>query len=874
MRYMTSLEIRNTWLRFFTSKGHSVEPSASLVPIADPTLLWINAGVAPLKKYFDGRERPKSTRITNVQKCIRTNDIENVGHTARHHTFFEMMGNFSIGDYFKKEAINFAYELLTGENYFAFPKEKLFITVYTNDKETFDTWVSLGIDPSHLIKMDSNFWEIGEGPSGPDTEIFFDRGEKYDKRGKELIEQDIENDRFIEIWNVVFSQFNAEPGKKKREEYNELPSKNIDTGAGLERFACVLQGVDSNYDTDLFMPIIKKIEEISGVKYQGQMAFKVIADHVRTVTFALADGATFSNEGRGYVLRRVLRRAMKYAKNLGINKPFMTELVDVVLEVMGEFYPYLKDNVGLVKKLINIEENKFMETLANGENKLKELALNSKDILVGSDAFLLYDTYGFPIELTEEYAEELGLKVDIDGFKEEMNKQKERARNARKDLNSMNSQNEEFLKFNLKSEFIGYDHLESKSKVIASFKEGIVLDKTPFYATSGGQVCDKGTIDGIEVLDVFKLPNGQFLHVLEDNIFKVGDEVICKVDVELRNLTMSNHTSAHLLQKALQDVLGNHVHQQGSQVGPEYCRFDFNNYQNLSDEEIIQVEDIVNEKINEGLNVKTLLLPIEEAKKMGAMALFGEKYGDIVRVVNISDYSKEFCGGTHVSNTKDIKHLSIAFVESIGSGIFRVLAYTGQDDFKLLDESLTNIKLDFDKTKDKIDNLLNEFKKQNYEPKAKLDNNYDLNLRGYRYILEFKKCVNNHKEYLKNLMKEANELNQKNNLQDLGQYDQYIENNHQIIVLNDYDSSMLKQLADALLNKLGSGVVFLANIKDEKITFVCKQNSNYNAGELVKLAATTTLGSGGGKADIAQGGGKDLTKLDDAIKLIKEKLNA
>lgn len=873
MRYMSSLEIRNTWLKFFTSKGHTVEPSASLVPIQDPTLLWINAGVAPLKKYFDGRETPKSRRITNVQKCIRTNDIENVGHTARHHTFFEMMGNFSIGDYFKKEAISFAYELLTGKDYFAFPKDKLYITVYTNDKETFDTWVSLGIDPSHLIKMDSNFWEIGEGPSGPDTEIFFDRGEKYDKRGKELIELDLENDRFIEIWNVVFSQYNAEPGKKKREEYNELPSKNIDTGAGLERFACVLQGVDTNYDTDLFMPIIKKIEEISNVKYQGQMGFKVIADHVRTVTFALADGATFSNEGRGYVLRRVLRRAMKYAKKLGINHPFMTELVDVVLAVMGEFYPYLKDNVALVKKLINIEENKFMETLANGEAKLKELANNSKEILSGSDAFLLYDTYGFPIELTEEYALEYGLKVDIEAFKDEMNKQKERARKARKDLNSMNAQNEEFLKFDLKSEFIGYDTLETKAKVIASFDNGIVLDKTPFYATSGGQVCDKGTIDNVNVIDVFKLPNGQFLHVLEENIFKVGDVVSAKVDENLRHLTMANHSSAHLLQKALQDVLGNHVHQQGSQVGPDYCRFDFNNYEALTDDEIIKVEDIVNQKIEEGLTVNTLLLPIEEAKKMGAMALFGEKYGDIVRVVDMG-YSKEFCGGTHVKNTKEIKHLSIASIESIGSGIFRALAYTGSDDFNLLKESLANITSDLDKTKEKISIALKEFDKANLKPKATLVKDFNLDVRGYRYIIEYRKCVYQYKEYLKALNKELNELNAKNSLADLAQFDKYIKNNTLICRLDGFDNALLKQLADALLNKLGSGLIFLANVKDEKITFVCKQNANFNAGLLVKEAASLTSGNGGGKADIAQGGGKDIDKLDLALAKIKELVNA
>ena len=584
MKYMTSSEIRQMWLDFFESKGHQVEPSASLVPVNDPTLLWTNAGVAPLKKYFDGTMVPENPRITNAQKCIRTNDIENVGKTARHHTFFEMLGNFSIGDYIKKEAIEFAMELLFDEKWFGFDKDKLYITYYYNDDQAKKFWMDNGIKEDHLIPLEGNFWEIGEGPCGPDTEMFYDRGEKYDPRGKELIEQDIENDRFIEIWNIVFSQYNSKEGVA-RENYKELPSKNIDTGCGLERLCCVMQGVDTNYDTDLFMPIIKKTEEISGVKYEGQMAFKVIADHVRTVTFAVADGATLSNEGRGYVLRRVLRRASKYAKALGINKPFMAELVDVVIQIMDPFYPYLHGKKDICKQIISAEEEKFLATLASGEKRFEAIASKSDKVIKGEDAFTLYDTFGFPLELTMEYAEEKGLTVDVEGFKAYLDEQKKRARNARKDEASMGGQNEEFLQFKEESKFSGYAATNHKSKVIAVFGNGVVLDETPFYAFSGGQLCDKGTFGESNVLDVIKMPNGQHLHILDNNPYNVGDIKFACVDKENRELTKKNHSSAHLLQAALQVVLGSHVHQQGSQVGSEYCRFDFNNYQSLTDEE-------------------------------------------------------------------------------------------------------------------------------------------------------------------------------------------------------------------------------------------------------------------------------------------------
>ena len=866
MKYMTSSEIRQMWLDFFKSKGHLVEPSASLVPVNDPTLLWTNAGVTPLKKYFDGSMVPECPRITNAQKCIRTNDIENVGKTARHHTFFEMLGNFSIGDYFKPEAIKFAVELLFDEKWFGFDKNKLYITYYTHDNDARKYWIENGISPDHLIPLDGNFWEIGEGPCGPDTEMFYDRGEKYDKRGPELIRDDIENDRFIEIWNIVFSQFNSKEGVA-RENYKELPSKNIDTGCGLERLCCVMQQVDTNYDTDLFMPIIKKTEEISGVKYTGQMAFKVIADHVRTVTFAVADGATLSNEGRGYVLRRVLRRASKYAKSLGINKPFMSELVDVVIQIMDPFYPYLHEKKDIVKQIITAEEEKFLSTLAQGEKKFLQIAESTKNTISGADAFVLYDTYGFPIELTIEYAEEKGLKVDTEEFKKYLLEQKERARNARKDENSMAGQNEEFLKFKNESKFIGYDTLESKSKVIGVFGNAVVLDETPFYAFSGGQLCDKGTINGIKVLDVSKMPNGQHLHVLENNTFKVGDVVEAKVDDKNRSLTRKNHSSAHLLQAALQTVLGNHVHQQGSQVGSEYCRFDFNNYQSLTDDEIIKIEDIVNKYIKDAHKVNTLVLPIEEAKKLGAMALFGEKYGKFVRVVDM-EVSKEFCAGTHVTNTNEIKQFALYSVESIGSGIFRATAATSDDAMKYVKESQANVMATIDNVISKGNDLV---KKASAEG-IKLEFNYkksDLNEFGYRYILAIRKELEKAQNSIKDLEKTYNAKKSQNALNDLSKYDSLIENNKLVAKVDVMDSNLLKDMASALKNNKGLDYVLFAATDNTKVTFVCAAKAPLDARDIVKEATKICGGGGGGKPDLAQAGGKDASKIDEALAHVK-----
>ncbi len=864
MKKMSSNQIRQMWLDFFKSKGHQVEQSASLVPQNDPTLLWTNAGVTPLKKYFDGTVIPKNPRITNAQKCIRTNDIENVGKTARHHTFFEMLGNFSIGDYFKTEAIEFAMELLFDEKWFGFSKDKLYITYYSKDLDAKNEWLKNGISEDHLIPLDGNYWEIGEGPCGPDTEMFYDRGEKYDKRGKELIEQDLENDRFIEIWNIVFSQFNSKAGVT-RDKYQELPNKNIDTGCGLERLACVMQEVPTNYDTDLFRPIIAKIEEICGIPYTGQMAFKVIADHVRTVTFAVADGATLSNEGRGYVLRRVLRRAIKHAKSLGIQKPFMASLVDVVIDIMENYYPYLNEKVIIVKEIITKEEEKFLATISNGEKKFEQIASLSTKEISGKDAFLLYDTYGFPLELTMEYAAELGLEVNIDEFKIQMEEQKTRARNSRKDFGSMGGQNEAYLNFKEESKFIGYENSTISTTVIGVFENGIVLKETPFYAFSGGQLCDKGYIDDALVLDVIKMPNGQHIHFVESHNFKIGDKVNAIIDLDNRYLTKKNHSSAHLFQASLQKVLGNHVHQQGSQVSSSYMRFDFNNYQNLTDNQIIEIEDLVNKYINESYPVITNVLTIEEAKKTGAMALFGEKYGDYVRVVDMN-ISKEFCAGTHVSNTKEVEKFMLASVESIGSGTFRATAYTSFNALNLLKESVETLYKDLNAVENKALNIVLNAKAEGINLEYLYDNSLVKNKEGYRFILALKEVILNAKEALYELEKAYNNKKSQNILSNLDIYDSKVTGKVLVTEVEITETSFLKELAIALRNNKNLDLVLLASTEENKVTFVCSANKDiYNANTFVKAATEVTGGGGGGKPDLAQAGGKDPSKTKEAL---------
>ena len=872
MKQLTGNEIRQLFLDYFESKGHMVEPGASLVPHNDPTLLWINAGVAALKKYFDGTEKPKCNRITNAQKSIRTNDIENVGKTARHHTFFEMLGNFSIGDYFREEAIPFAWEFLTDPKWIGFPKDKIYITVYIDDEDSYKIWTEkLGVDPSHILRTPNNYWEIGEGPCGPDTEIFFDRGEEYDPQGlgERLFFEELENDRYIEVWNVVFSQYNAKTDVP-RSEYKELPQKNIDTGMGLERLVSLVQGGETNFDTDLFLPIIRATEKVAKFNYGGEnkMAYRVIADHIRTVTFALADGALFSNEGRGYVLRRVLRRAVRYGKKLKIEGSFMYNLVPVVVEIMKEFYPYLIEKTEYIQKLVKAEEERFHATLTEGEKLMKDVIASSTDkVIKGDVAFKLYDTYGFPFELTCEMAEEEGFTVDTEGFNAEMEKQRERARSSRDAGESMKSQSADLMDCTVESTFIGYDHFTNTSKVVACFKDGVkvdtivdegdvILEETCFYAESGGQVADKGTLSSdtisCEVVDVKKAPHGQPLHhvIVKEGTVEVGSELTATIDLEKRKMTTRNHSACHLLQSALKTVLGDHIAQAGSYVCDEYVRFDFTHFEKISEANLKEVEALVNKFIAKKDDVVIELLSLEDAKKTNATALFDEKYGDVVRVVTMGDVSKEFCGGCHVGNTAELGVFKIESEESVGSGVRRIVGKTSYAAYEAfiayentLKELATMLKLNgIVKVPGKVAQLIDE--------------KNDL----------LKKCGELNAQLLNAKASEfAAEAVEQNNLKYL------------VKVVNDLDGNAMKNLSASLMDHMKEGVIFLGGVCDEKVVFVARASKSavsngVHAGNLIKLAASVCDGKGGGKPDLAQGGGKNCAALDEAMTTIKNNL--
>ena len=894
MKKMTSEEIIRTYIDFFVSRGHTEVESAPLIPKDDPSILWINAGVTPLKKYFDGSVVPENRRLTSCQKCIRTNDIENVGLTARHHTFFQMLGNFSVGDYFKTEALTWAYELLTSEKYFGIPKEKLYVTVYPTDTDAYNLWVSLGIDPSHIVKLEGNYWEIGEGPSGPDSEIFYDRGEKYDpnKLGIKLLEEEIENDRYIEIWNNVFSQYNAKNGIP-REEYEELPSKNIDTGMGVERMACILQETVTNYETDLFMPIIERIEEICGIKYDGRKEFKVIADHIRALTFALSDGATFENYGRGYVLRRLLRRSVMMSRKLNINKSFMAELVDVVMDKYGNIYPDILPNKQIVKEQITKEEDLFHKTLISGEKRLQELCKNNEQKQIsGSDAFKLYDTYGFPVELTVEYAQELGISVDVETFKKYMEMQKNMARNNRKVESSMNLQNELLMNYKEESTFVGYEKLGNQTEVIAMMKndefvdeltdEGyIFLKENPFYAESGGQIYDTGFIKNdeakVEVLDVVKAPNKQhLLHVkILSGTLKVHSTVLTHVLQDRREEIMKNHSSVHLLQKTLQEFLGNNVHQAGSRVDDTGFRFDFTYHGRLSDDLIKKVEERVNERVEAGVETKIEYLSLSEAKKKGAMALFEDKYGSVVRVVTMGD-SIELCAGTHVKNTKDIERIAIISVENKGADTFRIEGTTKNNIDKKLHIAIEPYQKEILKVLEKAKNILTEAK----ENDIKLSFNYnfeDKELTSYQDVIDLKNKLNELKENVKELEKKYKEEKNKKTTSDLKAFTTNIEVINGIKVnmsiLEDYDIDSMKAVADALCNKYEDCLVVLVNVKNNHANIIAKSNTEkVNCGTIVKELSMKCKGNGGGSKTFAQGGGSEGENIANYLEEIKKNI--
>jgi len=872
MKQFTSAKVRQLFIDFFKEKGHKVEPSASLVPKDDPSLLWINSGVATLKKYFDGRVIPENPRIVNAQKAIRTNDIENVGYTARHHTFFEMLGNFSIGDYFKKEAIEWAWEFLTSDQWIGFDESRLSVTVHPEDDEAYDIWLKdIGLAKERIIRLEENFWDIGEGPSGPNSEIFYDRGEKYgnDPNDPELYPGG-ENARYLEIWNLVFSQFNHNPDNT----YTPLPKKNIDTGMGLERIVSVIQDVPTNFETDLFMPIIKKTEELATVAYgdqpEGSTAYKVIADHIRTVSFAVGDGALPSNEGRGYVLRRLLRRAVRFAKEIGIEKPFMFELVETVGEIMQDFYPEVLKQKDFIASIVKAEEERFHETLNDGLEMLTEIMEKEKEkgntVFPGVEVFRLYDTYGFPKELTEEYVQGEGFTIDEAGFNKEMEKQRERARNAREKVDSMQVQDSIFSDIELDSTFVGYDRLEvettietiiSDKNVVESAKKDehvfLFLKETPFYAESGGQIADNGWIytnnASAYVEDVQKTPKGQHIHrvrITEGELYQ-NDQVKAIVEKSFRSKIIKNHTATHLLHQALKDVLGDHVNQAGSLVSPDRLRFDFSHFNPVSEEELKEIEHIVNEKIWTSIPLFIDHKKLEEAKQMGAMALFGEKYGDIVRIVQIGDYSLELCGGCHVRNTSEIGLFKIVSESGIGAGTRRIEAVTSEAAYELLSEKLSLleqaaklVKTNEEKLPERIEGLFQDMKliqKENESLSAKLSN------------LEAAKILDK-AEMINGIQVLAEEVHVK-------------------------DMNQLRNMVDELKPKLGSGVILLAAKNNGKVQLASGVSKDLteqgiHAGNLIKQAAEVCGGGGGGRPDMAQAGGKDPEKLRDALEMAKK----
>lgn len=870
MKELSSAQVRQMFLDFFKSKDHNIEPSASLIPVNDPTLLWINSGVATLKKYFDGSIVPENPRITNAQKSIRTNDIENVGKTARHHTMFEMLGNFSIGDYFKAEAIHWAWEFLTSPEWMAFDPEKLYVTVYPKDTEAKRIWhEEVGLPKDHIVEIEDNFWDIGAGPSGPDTEIFYDRGQEFNNVAEDDPENypGGENERYLEIWNLVFSEFNHKPD----DTYEPLPHKNIDTGMGLERMVSIVQNAPTNFETDLFMPIIKEVEKLSGSVKYGQspltdISFKVIADHIRALSFAIGDGALPSNEGRGYVLRRLLRRAVMHGQKLGIKQAFLYQLVPVVGKIMESYYPEVLAKKDFIEKVIKNEEERFHETINEGlailNQVIAQLKENHEDTLQGSDIFRLYDTYGFPVELTEEIASDEGFKIDHAGFEVEMKAQRERARNARSKELSMGVQSALLTDIKVESEYVGYEVLEAESELLVLIQDEAIVDsvfegevqaifaQTPFYAEMGGQIADTGDIiDGsgqvvAHVTDVKKAPNGQFLHALEvKEALTVGQTYQLVVDKARHNRIIKNHTATHLLHKALKEVLGSHANQAGSLVTPDHLRFDFTHFGQVTPEELIRMERIVNEKIWEALPVVTIETDIDSAKQMGAMALFGEKYGQFVRVVNVSDWSIELCGGNHVSNTEEIGIFKIVAESGIGAGVRRIEAVTSKAAYELLENQEQILKQianlvkapQYKEATTKVEQLqqqLREVQKENEALASKLANQQASD------VFKDVKVVNDVK---------------------------YIAAKVQV-----KDMNQLRQLADQWKQKAISDVLVLATENDDKVNLLAAVSSNglekgIKAGDLIKAIAPKVGGGGGGRPDMAQAGGKNPAGIPDAL---------
>lgn len=870
MKKLKASDIRQMYIDFFVEKGHMVEPSAPLVPIDDDSLLWINSGVATLKKYFDGREIPKKPRIVNAQKSIRTNDIENVGFTARHHTFFEMLGNFSIGDYFKREAIEFAWEFLTSERWMAMEPEKLYVTIHPEDTEAYDLWTNVvGLTEDRIIRIEGNFWDIGEGPSGPNTEIFYDRGEAYgqDDSAEEMYPGG-ENERYLEVWNLVFSEFNH----NKDHTYTPLPSKNIDTGMGLERMTSISQDVRTNYETDLFMPIIGQVEAISGKKYlvdkDNDVAFKVIADHIRTIAFAISDGALPANEGRGYVLRRLLRRAVRFSQTLEINEPFMYQLVEIVADIMEPYYPNVKEKGDFIARVIKSEEERFHETLEEGLAILNDLikqAKSSNETIAGEDAFKLYDTYGFPIELTEEITLNEGLAIDMDSFNDHMEAQRDRARKARQSSQSMQVQSEVLKEINTVSKFLGYEAFETHAKITDIVRDGervtmadagetihFILDQTPFYAVSGGQVADKGTVSNaqfeIQVTEVIKAPNGQHLHtgVVQFGEVREAAEVTATIDRQARTAIMKNHSATHLLHAALKKVLGEHVNQAGSLVDSDRLRFDFSHIAPMTAKEMKQVEQMVNEEIWNSIPVEIQEMNIEDAKAKGAMALFGEKYGDIVRVVNMQPFSIELCGGTHVRNTSEIGLFKITSESGTGAGVRRIEAVTGQNAFLYLEH------------------YLDQFNALKQQVKAKSD----------AQVIEKVEQLQYNEKTLKQTIEDKNKALNELKMGNIKDQVETINDMSALITEVEVDNAKaMRTTMDDFKSKLQDSIIVLASDVGGKVSLIASVpkalTDRVKAGDIIKNMAPVVGGKGGGRPDMAQGGGTEPGKITEALQFIK-----
>lgn len=878
MQQMGLNEIRSKFLKFFESKDHYLKESASLVPQNDKSLLLINSGMAPLKNYFAGVEVPPSVRMTTCQKCIRTGDIENVGKTARHGTFFEMLGNFSFGDYFKEQSISWGWEFVT--QHLNIPEEKVWVTVYEEDDEAFGIWENqIKIPKERIVRLgkDDNFWEIGIGPCGPCSELYFDRGEEYGCDNPDC-KPGCDCDRYLEFWNHVFTQFNRD----EEGNYGQLEHKNIDTGMGLERMACIMQGVDTIFDVDTIKHILNTVEKMANVEYgkggKTDVSIRIITDHIRAVSFLVADGVLPSNEGRGYVLRRLLRRAARHGKLLGIKENFLYKLVDEVIKVSGEAYPELVEKESYIKKVIRIEEEKFNETIEQGmeilDSYIADLKKNGETTLSGENAFKLYDTYGFPIDLTQEILEEEHLSIDEEAFNEEMNKQRERARSARGNMDGESWKEDPLSKldFSVASTFEGYFELENSGIIKAIVKDNelvdsavagdkviVVLDKTTFYPEGGGQAGDAGLLVNknedivVEVIDTKKGANNTIKHIgiVKSGMINTGEKLSTIVDKEIRMASARNHSATHLLHKALKEVLGEHVNQAGSLVTSERLRFDVTHFEAITKEELKVIEEKVNDVILESLNITCENMSINDAKNKGAMALFGEKYGDEVRVVSMGDYSIELCGGTHLTNTSQIGMFKILSEGGVAAGVRRIEAITGRAVYNYLKE------------------------------KEEIISNVCLNLKTKEDSLSQK--VTSLIEENKSLSKELHDMKTKMSLQAVDSVlDSKLDVNGVNLVTTKFegmDMNTLKEVADNLRDKLVSGVVVLANTTDDKLNLVATATKDavdkgVHCGNIVKSIAQIAGGKGGGRPNMAQAGAPDVSKVDEALNHASEVLKS